>query len=423
MGGWGVWNVATRHPELFAAIAPVHGGVDYHSQMTEEAARDAFTRPSVSSRSGQSSWSMAESLVNTPIYVHHGDIDQAVNVDWSRWGVKLLQRWGYDVRYHEYPGKGHEALVVTNSALSVEWFLKHRRDPNPRKVRIRSAELRNADAWWARVQQAANPLDFMRVDAEVIDRNVIRLDTDNVLDIVLTPGPALVDPAQPVSVVWNGVARDMRITDGALRLTSPGYKPAPLHKTPKLPGESSDFFMTPFAVVVGTSSKDPDMVAMCKAKAQAFVDAWKDWQKQTPRVFLDTEITDADLKRYSLILIGGADANRVTAKFASKVPLRISADSVRIDGQEFKTRDAAVQMIYPSPANAERYVWIFAGTSPGGMYFSDAKSNVRTIQWDYFVVDGHVAAFKQAGVARRLARGVGNLRLQLARRECVAGAR
>ena len=60
----------------------------------------------------------------------------------------------------------------------------------------------------------------MRVDAEVIDRNVIRLDTDNVLDIVLTPGPALVDPAQPVRVVWNGVARDMRISDGALRLTS-----------------------------------------------------------------------------------------------------------------------------------------------------------------------------------------------------------
>ena len=394
MGGWGVWNVATRHPELFAAIAPVHGGVDYHLQMSEEElAKLSPVQRFLQER--QSSWSMAESLVNTPVYVHHGDIDQAVNVDWSRWGVKLLQRWGYDVRYHEYPGKGHEALVVTNSALSVEWFLKHQRDPNPRKVRIRSAELRNAAAWWARVQQAATPLDFMRVDAEVIDRNVIRLDTDNVLDIVLTPGPALVDPAQPVSVVWNGVARDMRITNGALRLTSPGYKPAPLHKTPKLPGESGDFFMTPFAVVVGTSSKDPDMVALCKAKAQAFVDTWKDWQKQTPRVFLDTAITDADLKRYSLILIGGADANRVTAKFASKVPLRIAADSVRIDGQEFKTRDAAVQMLYPNPANPERYLWIFAGTSPGGMYFSDANQ-LRTIQWDYFVVDGHVAAFKQS---------------------------
>jgi len=318
-----------------------------------------------------------------------------VNVDWSRWGVKLLQRWGYDVRYHEYPGKGHEGLIVTNSALSIDWFLQHRRNPNPRKVRIRSAELRNAAAWWARVQQAETPLDFMRVDAEVVDRNVIRLDTDNVLDIVLTPGPALVDPAQSVSVVWNGVARDLRVTDGALRLVSSSYKPAPLHKTPKLPGGSSDFFMTPFAIVVGTSSKDPDMVALCRQKAQMFVDAWKDWQKQGPRVFLDTEIQDADLARYSLMLIGGADANRVTAKFATKVPLRVTADSVRIDGREFKVRDAAVQMIYPSPANAGRYVWILAGTSPGGMYFTEPNP-LRMLPWDYAVLDGRAAAFKQA---------------------------
>jgi hypothetical protein len=125
------------------------------------------------------------------------------------------------------------------------------------------------------------------------------------------------------------------------------------------------------------------------------VDAWKDWQKQTPRVFLDTAIPDADLKRYSLILIGGADANRVTAKFAAKVPLRVTADSVRIDGRDFKAHDAAVQMIYPSPANAERYVWIFAGTSAAGLYFTE-PSPLRLLQWDYVVTDGHAAAFKQA---------------------------
>ena len=130
-------------------------------------------------------------------------------------------------------------------------------------------------------------------------------------------------------------------------------------------------------------------------------------------MFLDTEITDADIARYSLILIGGPDANRVSAKLASKLPLRISADAVRIDGQEFKARDAAVQMIYPNPLNAERYVWIFAGTSTGGMYFTEPNP-CGCCEWDYVV--RRRARCRHSNKPRRpkTARGVGHVRLQLA---------
>jgi dienelactone hydrolase len=396
MGGWGTWNVSTRHPDLFAAIAPVFGGVDYHSQLSEEDLAKLLPIERFF-QERQSSWSMAEGLLNTPIFVHHGDADQVVNVEWSRWGVQLLQRWGYDVRYREYPGKVHEALQANNGPMNIDWFLEHRRDPNPPHVRIRSAELRNASAYWVSVQQSGNPLDFMRVDAQIVDRNVIRLDTENVLDVVLSPA-ALVDAAKPVKVVWNGVAQDLRLRDGALRLTSPDYSPASLHKTAKLPGSTADFFLTPYAVVIGTTSKDPDMAALCKEKAQVFIDAWRDWQKFAPRVFLDTEIPDADIARYSLLLIGGADANRVTAKLAGGLPLRVSADRIRIDGTDFMTRDAAVQMIYPNPKNPERYVWIAAGSSTNGMFFADPHP-LRLSDWDYVVVDGRIPARNQSASA------------------------
>ena len=93
---------------------------------------------------------------------------------------------------------------------------------------------------------------------------------------------------------------------------------------------------------------------------------------------------------------------------------------MRIDGKEFKVKDAAVQMIYPHPLNAARYVWMFAGTSTNGMYFAE-PSPLRGDDWDYIIMDGHIPAFKQAAYAPRDARRVGHLRLQLALRECVAG--
>ena len=195
---------------------------------------------------------MAESLVNTPIYVHHGDMDEAVNVDWSRWGVKLLQRWGYDVRYHEYPGKVHEALAVSNVRD------EHRVVPEAqaRSESAQGAHPLGRAAQCRRVVGAraagGTPLDFMRVDAEVVDRNVIRLDTDNVLDIVLTPGAALVDPAKPVRVVWNGVARDLRMQRRRAAADQHRLQTGAAAQDAGAAGrQRSDFFMTPFAVVVG----------------------------------------------------------------------------------------------------------------------------------------------------------------------------
>ena len=307
MGGWGTWNVGTRHPDVFAAIAPVFGGVDYRSQMTEEQLA-ALTPADRFLQERASTWARAEGLNNTPVYIHHGDSDEAVNVEWTRWAVKLLQRWGYDVRYHEYPGRIHETLQTGNSNpnASIPWFLEHTRDPAPRHVRIRTPELRHAKSWWVDVKQVASSMEFADVDAEVIDRNVIRLDTRNVLDVVLSPGAALIDPDRPVRVIWNGSARELQLASGTMRLTDPAYRPAALVKTAALPGTLSDFTTTPFAVVIGTSAKDPAMAKALGDKADAFVGQWRNWQKYPPRVFKDTEITAAHIAKYSLVLFGGA---------------------------------------------------------------------------------------------------------------------
>jgi predicted esterase len=403
MGGWGTWNVGTRHPDTFAAIAPVFGGVDYHSQMTDEQIA-ALSPADRFIQERWSSWARAEGLNNTPLYIRHGDADQAVSVEWTRWGVKLLQRWGYDVRYREFPGRIHETLDTSSSNPNsiIPWFLEHTRDPAPRHVRIRTPELRHAKSWWVDVKQVASPMEFADVDAEVTDRNVIRLDTRNVLEVALSPGAALIDPAQPVRVVWNGVARELRFENAVLRLTDPAYRPGKLVKNAVLPGTLVDFTATPFAVVIGTTSQDPEMVKALRTKADGFIAAWRNWQKFEPRVFTDTQVTAADIAKYSLVLFGGADANRVTASFGARVPLRLTKDAVIVDGHSFPAPAATVQMVYPNPRNPARYLWVIAGNSPAGLFGTEVLPN-NLPEWDYVISDGHVPGFGQSATRTQTA--------------------
>ena len=383
MGGWGTWNVATRHPDLFAAIAPIFGGVDYHSILSE----DALAKITPLARYFQekdSSWSLAESLVNMPIFVHHGDVDRSVNVDYSRYGVRLLQRWGYNIRYEEMPGYGHEDL--NRWADIFNWFLEHRREANPAHVRLHTAELKNASAYWARIDQAASPGDFMALDAEITDPNTIRLDTRNAGRVTLSPVSPLIDRDKPVTVNWNGVTQEASFEGGRLRL---GAAVAGTEKGPRIAGPAADIFTTPFAIVTGTSASDPEMKQMCAQKAEALAAGWKNWQRVPARVFKDSELTDADAARYSLVLIGGADANLVTRKLASGIPLEISADHVKVGPRSFSAADARVQLIYPNPLNKQRYVMVIAATSAAGMYFVNANE-LMNVQFDFVIQDGRI---------------------------------
>jgi len=391
MGGWGTWNVGTRHPDVFAAIAPIYGGADYHSEMPEEELAklkplDRFLLEK------DSSWSMAEGLLNLPILVHHGDVDKSVNVEYSHYGVRLLERWGYNVRYVELPGYGHEELNVF--ANVVNWLLEHRRVANPARVRIRSAELQNAAAYWLKVKQFTSPKEFAVVDAEITGPNVIRVDTQNVLALELSPGAPLVDPSRAISIVWNGDSHSLKPEGGRIELRAPGYEGTSVEKTSKIAGPIGDVFNTPFAIVTGTASTDPAMKEICRVKAEGLVKFWKQWQRQPARVFLDTELSDADAARYSLVLIGGADANAVTRRFGSKLPVEIAPDHVTVGGRPFAASDARVQAVLPNPLNRERYVLLVAATSPGGMYFWTPE-RAQSSEFDFTVEDTHMPAGKE----------------------------
>ncbi|MDA1235410.1 MAG: prolyl oligopeptidase family serine peptidase, partial [Acidobacteria bacterium] len=100
MGGFGAWLVASRHPDLFAAVVPIAGGGD----------------PSY--------------IVGTSaeIWAFHGTTDKVVPVRRSRQMVAALKKAGKDVKYTEYPGVNHKIwrLVYQEAELPV-WLFKQSR--------------------------------------------------------------------------------------------------------------------------------------------------------------------------------------------------------------------------------------------------------------------------------------------------------
>jgi len=159
-------------------------------------------------------------------------------------------------------------------------------------------------------------------------------------------------------------------------------------------GPIGDIFNTPFAIVTGTASTDAAMNESCQQKADVLVNFWKEWQRQSPRVFRDSELSDADAARYSLILIGGPNDNLVTRKLAAKLPLEIAPDHVTIAGRSFAATDARSQAIFPHPLNARRYVLVIAATSATGMSFW-SPSSLHGAEFDFTIEDGHVAGIGQ----------------------------
>jgi dienelactone hydrolase len=408
MGGAGTWIIGSRHPDLFAAIAPVFGGWD--NRVTQGSSGSIVSRPDDSvaelfSQEVQSSFVGAEGLLNVPVFINHGDSDRSVNVDFSRHAVRMLQRWGYNVRYQEHPGRGHEDLDAKDDI--AEWLLTHRRVSAPLQVRLRSPDLAGAAAYWVQVEAQEIPLQIIDVDAQILQPGLIRLDTRNVQQLTLSVPAARRTDDPRTRVVWNGQMREIRLSPQGRATLVLGQRTAdPLSKRPGFEGGLSKLIQTPFAIVVGTSSRDPLMRQRCQEKADAFAHLWSTWQHSTPRVIRDDQITSADERRYSLLLIGGPDANAVTHRIAAQLPLKVAKDGFSVDGRKIPAADAVLQLIYPSPFEPGRYVALAAGTSAAGLYFWNpllwhSTIGYPTMNWDWAITDGRrVKLAPNAGAER-----------------------
>lgn len=101
LGGFGTFAIVSEFPQLFAAGVPLCGGADESKVL---------------------------SIIKTPLWVFHGEKDEAVPVDSSRRIVAAIKKAGGNVKYTEYRGEGHNIwLKVVKEPELLSWlFAQHK---------------------------------------------------------------------------------------------------------------------------------------------------------------------------------------------------------------------------------------------------------------------------------------------------------
>jgi len=100
MGGFAVWDIVSREPDMFAAAAPVCGGGDPKQ---------------------------AKKIKNISFWVCHGKEDPVVDVKNSQKMVKALKRYKAKVEYHEYPKVKHDAWNYAYDDKFIKWIFSQKK--------------------------------------------------------------------------------------------------------------------------------------------------------------------------------------------------------------------------------------------------------------------------------------------------------
>lgn len=122
MGGRGTWYLAYRHPERFAAIAPICGWVS-------ERRSAQWPGPVVPAEDGEPFSALARRLNHVPTWIFHGEVDAVVPVEESRKAAAALEAEGADVRYTEFLGVNHNSWDAAYASPEFStWLLAQRRE-------------------------------------------------------------------------------------------------------------------------------------------------------------------------------------------------------------------------------------------------------------------------------------------------------
>ncbi len=371
MGGFGTWEMACRHPDLFAAVSPNCGG--------------GAELP-------------LENLRNVPLFNQHGMADWSVSIDLSRVAVARLADLGYCVVHKEYPGGDHNYRPTYNV---TSWMLQFARPQRPACVTLTCPSPARGTAYWASVKRMADPhrpatiraqasgfgehqaltLDLHNVDVLELDTTSMPLDPNAGLQVQC--GLSLLTAKAPLPAKLYVLAGD-----GNATLGDKWQEPAQ-DARPFAAGAAAELFTGEPLLIVYGSSGTPEANSLLKATAErlaCYGGPGREMASGRIPIKADRDVAEIDLTRYNLILLGRPADNCITARVAGKLPLRVDEKNrLLAGGRAALGLDATtLRMIHYNPLATQRLVymvWVNAAEVKDANAFAQNARNLLENGW------------------------------------------
>jgi dienelactone hydrolase len=381
MGGAACWQFAVHYPTLWCAAAPGAGfseTADFLKLSQKEDVQPTWYEKKLYHLYDCTDY--AVNLFNCPTVAYSGEKDgqkQAADrmaAAMAKEGLSLLHLIG--------PKTGHAYHPATKLLLNerIDAIAARGRDPLPRHVRFTTYTLRYNQAAWVTLDRLGQHWEKASVDAVIVNPGAIRFRTTNVTALTITMPPGFCPMENnPVSgegpdVVIDGLrvpdmprvrsdrSWEVRLYKGFKRWWAEGGEEPALVKRHGLQGPIDDAFFDSFLMVKPTGKPLNDKVgARLEAEMTRAVDQWRKQFRGEAPVKPDADVTEADSADHNLVLWGDPSSNKVLAKIADKLPIRWSADGVKLDGKTYSADRHALLLIYPNPLNPRRYVVLNSG--------------------------------------------------------------
>lgn len=367
MGGNGAFMLGAQFPHRFASARP---GCGYASD-----------KP-------------IGNLLTLPIYATHSDDDFTVSILHTRGPLERLRELGGQVIYDETSGYGHAVWNYgAANRKAGDWFrqLSRPKSRDVRQINFTALDGSAARSWWASIAEWGSESRPASFKLTVGNSDILYVELNNVRSLEIDLANAPFQPDQDLRVWINGAtplafpaplpqkAYLTRTEKGWAIGTQAPVSPTRLHA----PGGPNQLYNGErILIVYGTGGSAAERTAMRAGAAAASRNSNASWSAPfggTARdgVYLshnlygdlptvaDKDLTDEQLRRSHLVLIGTAKQNSVVARLQDRLPATMDSETIAFsDGLRYPAEDNAIGLVYYNPEAPSRLIYWVASNEP-----------------------------------------------------------